>query len=112
MKKPPLLLKIYLHKTYIDGAETPDNIERKEKEMEEFLKEHGFEYNSNDENLMEAKWDEDDSSYLADGLGIDWEYDTLLVQVNLDTKEVVIMADGDVFDDVDYSELQAALEGE
>ena len=37
--------------------------------MEEFLKEHGFEYNSNDENLMEAKWDEDDSSYLADGLG-------------------------------------------
>lgn len=38
--------------------------------MEEFLKEHGFEYNSNDENLMEAKWDEDDSSYLADGLGI------------------------------------------
>lgn len=69
--------------------------------MEEFLKEHGFEYNSNDENLMEAKWDEDDS------LGIDWEYDTLLVQVNLDTKEVVIMTD-----DVDYSELQAALEGE
>lgn len=68
--------------------------------MEEFLKEHGFEYNSNDENLMEAKWD--DSSYLADGLGID----TLLVQVNLDTKEVVIMTDGD------YSELQAALEGE
>lgn len=53
--------------------------------MEEFLKEHGFEYNSNDENLMEAKWDEDDSSYLADG---------------------------EVFDDVDYSELQAALEGE
>lgn len=32
----------------------PYNIERKEKEMEEFLKEHGFEYNSNDENLMEA----------------------------------------------------------
>lgn len=80
--------------------------------MEEFLKEHGFEYNSNDENLMEAKWDEDDSSYLADGLGIDWEYDTLLVQVNLDTREVVIMTDGEVFDDVDYSELQAALEGE
>ena len=43
--------------------------------MEEFLKEHGFEYNSNDENLMEAKWDEDDSSYLADGLGIDWSSD-------------------------------------
>lgn len=80
--------------------------------MEEFLKEHGFEYNSNDENLMEAKWGEDDSFYLADGLGIDWEYDTLLVQVNLDTKEVVIMTDGEVFDDVDYSELQAALEGE
>lgn len=80
--------------------------------MEEFLKEHGFECNSNDENLMEAKWDEDDSFYLADGLGIDWEYDTLLVQVNLDTKEVVIMTDGEVFDDVDYSELQAALEGE
>ena len=78
--------------------------------MEEFLKEHGFEYNSNDENLMEAKWDEDDSPYLADGLGIDWEYDTLLVKVNLDTKEVVIMTDGEVFDDVDYSELQAALE--
>ena len=80
--------------------------------MEEFLKEHGFAYNSNDENLMEAKWGEDDSSYLADGLGIDWEYATLLVQVNLDTKEVVIMTDGEVFDDVDYSELQAALEGE
>ena len=80
--------------------------------MQEFLKEHGFEQNSNDENLMEAKWDEDDSYYLADGLGIDWEYDTLLVQVNLDTKEVVIMTDGEVFDDVDYSELQAALEGE
>ena len=40
--------------------------------MEEFLKEHGFEYNSNDENLMEAKWE--------DGLGID----TLLVQAALE----------------------------
>lgn len=27
--------------------------------MEEFLKEHGFEYNSNDENLMEAKCEYD-----------------------------------------------------
>lgn len=76
--------------------------------MEEFLEEHGFQRR---DNLMEATFTSEDSTYLADGLGIDWEYDTLLVQVNLDTEDVVIMTDLDVFEDVTYDELQAALEG-
>lgn len=76
--------------------------------MEEFLQEHGFQKR---DNLMEATFTPEDSTYLADGLGIDWEYDSLLVQVNLDTEGVVIMTDNDVFEDVAYDELQAALEG-
>ena len=73
--------------------------------MEEFLKDHGFTFAEDDPDILEAQFTEEESTYLADSLGITDAYDTLIVH------EGSIFVDGEVYD-VDASELMAALEGD
>ena len=48
--------------------------------MEEFLKDHGFTFAEDDPDILEAQFTEEESTYLADSLGITDAYDTLIVQ--------------------------------
>jgi len=79
--------------------------------VEEFLKDHGFTFAEDDPDILEAQFTEEESTYLADSLGITDAYDTLIVQYNVATDEGSIFVDGEVYD-VDASELMAALEGD
>lgn len=79
--------------------------------MIDFFKEHGFTYAETNEGILEARFNSDDGCYLADGLGIDPDFDELLVQYDTESNKACIMVDGD-FDTVELDDLVAALEGD
>lgn len=76
--------------------------------MEEFLREHGFAPADNDPTILEASFTEEESTYLADGLGITDEYDLLIVQYDTVNDTVTICIDGAI-DTVEPEELREAL---
>ena len=77
---------------------------------EEDLRERGFK--EEEPGLYTAEWGEEDSTYLADNLGIEEEYETLTIQADTTTGKFTILLDDDVFDrGADIDELLEALDG-
>lgn len=77
---------------------------------EEDLRERGFK--EEEPGLYTSEWGEEDSTYLADNLGIEEEYETLTIQADTTTGKFTIMLDDDVFDSgADIDELLEALDG-
>lgn len=71
----------------------------------------GFTAASDNESVVEAQFNSDNGCYLADGLGIESSFETLIIQYDADDDTVTLCVDGDI-DIIDYGELVDALEGE
>ena len=70
----------------------------------------GFTAASDNESVVEAQFNSDNGCYLADGLGIESSFETLIIQYDADDDTVTLYVDGDI-DIIDYGELVDALEG-
>lgn len=71
----------------------------------------GFKVASDNESVVEAEFNSDNGCYLADALGIESDFESLIIQYDADNDTVTICIDGDV-DICEYGELVDALEGE
>lgn len=70
------------------------NLAKETDNMEDFLRDCGFVPRTDDTNILEATYTEDDSVYIASIFDIRDPYDRLVIQYFIDSDTVLVSVDG------------------